>query len=88
MGYPQKNEFKTVVAALPTGFHWGEACSAETQSSEVIPDWVTITPSRDKKSYGFREASNPYGSRPAPHNLLEKAEDRSRIKLESQASHA
>lgn len=28
------------------------------------------------------------GARPAPHNLPEKAEDHSRIKLESQASHA
>lgn len=47
MGYPQKmNEFKTVLAPLPTGFHWGEACSAETHSSEVIPGWVTSTPSK------------------------------------------
>lgn len=43
------NEFKTVLAPLPTSFHWGEACSAETHSSEVIPGWVTITPSKRQK---------------------------------------
>lgn len=62
MGYPQKNEFKKVLAPLPTGFHKREACSIETHRYEVIPGWDTITPSRDRKSYGFIEARSPYGS--------------------------
>jgi hypothetical protein len=60
VGYPQKmNEFKTVLAPLPTGFHWGEACSAETHSSEVIPGWVTSTPSKRQEVLwvqGIRES--------------------------------
>lgn len=96
------NEFKTVLAPLPTGFHWGEACSAETHSSEVIPGWVTSTPSKRQEVLWVQESRESIRIRLVGPGLItqclaescshtyvnRKVEKCSKVKQESQAIHA